>query len=82
MLPPGAEMAGLKNMSFDGPYEVKEEIRPPLGSGNWVLPPFCGNVTETLAPEANAFTSCSEELEISLWCEQDSTHVDTILRLD
>ena len=33
MLPPGAATAGLKNMSFVGPYEVKEEIRPPLGSG-------------------------------------------------
>lgn len=40
MLPPGAATAGLKNISFVGPYEVKEEIRPPEGSGKEDAPPL------------------------------------------
>lgn len=82
MLPPGAAMAGMKNISLDGPYEVKAEMRPPLGSVNTVLAPFCGNATETLAPEANAFTSYNAGLEYLTCLEQSSAYIDTILGLD
>lgn len=50
-------MAGLKNMSFVGPMEEKDEIRPPAASGNWKLEPSCGKEMETLVPLANSLTS-------------------------
>ena len=39
MLPPGAATAGLKNISFVGPIDVKEDINPPDVSGNWKRAP-------------------------------------------
>lgn len=57
MLPPGAATAGLKKRSFVGPIDVNEEMRPPAASGNWKLPPVCGNERDTLWPAAKALTS-------------------------
>lgn len=39
MFPPGAEIAGLKKKSFEGPKLVKLEMRPPAESGKSKLPP-------------------------------------------
>lgn len=57
MLPPGAAMAGLKNMSFVGPKEVKLEIRPPEVSGKLNRPPVCGKEMVTGALAANCCAS-------------------------
>lgn len=64
MFPPGADTAGLKNMSFVGPKEVKEEMRPPAGSGNWKPPLLWGKERDKLAPEANVLTSCSISMRL------------------
>ena len=39
IFPPGAETAGLKNISNVGPKELNEDMRPPAGSGKLNAPP-------------------------------------------
>ena len=83
ILPPGAATAGLKNMSFVGPYDVNVETRPPDGSLKSKLAPVCGKEIVTGDPAANAFTSygSSARCQQAHSCRPGRTYKDTILCL-
>ncbi len=57
IFPPGAATAGLKNMSFVGPYDVNDDISPPEVSGKLKSPPIWGKEIVIGAFATNCDTS-------------------------